>query len=132
MSGRLFLSRFARAAVALVWLYNGLWCKLLAQCPHHREVVAAVPVLWGMGAAVLLRSIGLVEVALAIWVLTGFRPRPAAAAQTALLILMNLGGLVWGRHAITDPVGLVVQNVAFLALVWTVAICDANAPARPL
>jgi hypothetical protein len=32
-----------RLAVALVWLYQGLWCKLLGGCPGHRAIVDAVP-----------------------------------------------------------------------------------------
>jgi AbrB family looped-hinge helix DNA binding protein len=32
-----------RLAVALVWLYQGLWCKVLGRCPGHRAIVEAVP-----------------------------------------------------------------------------------------
>ena len=38
-------------AVALVWLYQGLWCKLLARCPGHLAIVQAVPGL-GIGSTV--------------------------------------------------------------------------------
>ena len=30
-------------AVVLVWLYQGLWCKVLGGCPGHRAIVAALP-----------------------------------------------------------------------------------------
>jgi DoxX-like protein len=65
--------------------------------------------------------IGTIEVALAIWVVSGWRSRLAAAAQTVLLLVMNGGGLVWGRSAIADPFSTVLNNVVLLALVWIVS-----------
>jgi hypothetical protein len=111
---------FARSAVALVWLYQGLWCKLLGSHPGHAAVVKAVPGLVGRSAAGVLAGIGAVEVALAVWVLSGRGRRGAAVAQSGLLVAMNIGGLLWGRAAIPDPGGMVIQNLAFLALIWIV------------
>jgi hypothetical protein len=44
--------------------------------------------------------------------------RQAATVQTALLAAMNSGGLIWAWHLIPDPGGMIVQNFAFLVLVW--------------
>jgi len=110
-----------RLAVALVWLYQGLWCKLLGRCPGHRAIVEAVPGLAGPTGAVVLIGLGTIETGLAVWVLSGWRPRWAAVAQTLLLIGMNGGGLLWGREHIADPGALITQNLAFLTLVWLVA-----------
>lgn len=68
-----------------------------------------------------LRGLGLCEVALAAWVLSGIAPVRAAQAQTLLLVAMNAGGLLWGGAHIADPGAMIVQNAAFLALVWIVA-----------
>ena len=57
----------------------------------------------------------------AIWVASGWRSRLAATAQTTLLILMNGGGLIWGRSAMTDPFSTVLNNVILLTLIWIVA-----------
>jgi len=110
-----------RIAVAGVWLYEGLWCKLLGGVPLQLDVVDAVPFFGRRSAAWLLRAIGIVECALAVWVLSGWRPFVAAAAQTALLVGMNSGGLLWARRIIPDPGGMVVKNFAFLVLAWVVA-----------
>jgi hypothetical protein len=110
-----------RLAVALVWLYQGLWCKLLGRCPGHRAIVQAVPGLSGGAGAVVLAGLGTIEVGLAVWVLSGWRPRWAAAAQTLLLVGMNGGGLLWGREHIADPGAMITQNLAFLTLVWLMA-----------
>lgn len=110
-----------RLAVALVWLYQGLWCKLLGGCPGHRAIVDAVPWLGERGGEALLYGLGAVETGLALWVLSGRRPRAAALVQTALLAGMNGGGLLWGREHIADPGAMITQNLAFLTLAWIVA-----------
>jgi hypothetical protein len=108
-------------AVAAVWLYEGLWCKLLNRMPSQLEVVGAVPLFNSRSAILVLRAIGVAECGLALWVLSGWQPVGAAVAQTALLVTMNAGGLVWGRQMIHDPAGMVVKNFAFLVLAWVVA-----------
>jgi hypothetical protein len=82
---RNFGRRFPAAAVAGVWLYHGLWCKLLGRCPDQAEVVAAVPGLRGSRARAALLGIGVVETAFALWVVSGRRARLAAAGGTALV-----------------------------------------------
>lgn len=115
------MTTLARGAIALVWLYHGLWCKVLGRCPEQAAIVAAVPGLDGPLASLMVVGLGLGETALAGWVLSGRAPRAAAVVQTILLVAMNGGGLVWGRAHIADPGAMIVQNLAFLALVWLVA-----------
>jgi hypothetical protein len=116
-----------RAAVAAVWLYEGLWCKLLRGQPHEFQVVAALPRFGPAGGAVFLRALGVAEVALALWTLSAAAPLECAVAQTLLLVALNGGGLLWARHIIHDPAGMAVKNFAFLVLVWVAA----SLPARP-
>ena len=106
------------AAVALVWLYEGLWCKLLRGQPHEFEVIGAVPAFGPRLGARILLFIGVVEVAVAAWTLSGQAALPCAVFQTGLLIALNSGGLLWSRHIIHDPAGMVVKNFAFLVLAW--------------
>jgi uncharacterized membrane protein YphA (DoxX/SURF4 family) len=117
-SGTTWLLRFA---VASVWLYHGLWNKLLSSAGRHAQIVDAVPEIAGVSADTLRISIGVVEVAIALWVLAGVAPRTVAVVQTVLLVAMNLGGLLWAPDSIPDPGAMIVQNIAFLALVWVVA-----------
>ncbi len=111
----------ARAAIAAVWLYQGGWCKLIAPNERHLRVVAGVPGVGTRHARRVLGLVGAVEVALAVWVVSGRAPRTAAAAQTALLGAMNGGGLLFSRVAIVEPAGMVTQNVALVALIWSTA-----------
>jgi hypothetical protein len=108
-------------AVAAVWLYEGLWCKLLAGERRQFQIVAAVPRLGPRFGVPFLKALGLVEVALAFWVLSGLTPLICALAQTILLVTLNANGLLWARHIIHDPAGMVVKNFAFLVLAWVSA-----------
>jgi uncharacterized membrane protein len=110
-----------QAAVAAVWLYEGLWCKVLARSPHQFEVVEQVPMLAPRTAHTLLRLLGVVETALGFWVLSGWRPIAAAAVQTALLIGLNSAGIYFSRQRIPDPAGMVLKNAALLVLAWVAA-----------
>jgi len=76
------------------------------------------------GRALRLKGLGVVEVGLAIWVMSGIAPGLCAIVQTVLLIVLNVNGLVWARRMIHDPAGMVIKNIAFLVLVW---ICGAIA-----
>jgi uncharacterized membrane protein YphA (DoxX/SURF4 family) len=110
-----------RSAIAAVWLYEGLWCKLLGREPHQEAVVAAHPLFGARTAGLVLKAIGVVEVAIAVWVMTGWAPRLAALAQTALLVGMNANGLIFARRLIPDPGGMVVKNFALIVLMWVAA-----------
>ena len=110
-----------RSAIALVWLYEGLWCKLLGRMPSQERVAEAVPFLGPAWAPRFLKALGLVECGLAFWVLSGWEPVWAAATQTALLVVMNANGLIFARRFIHDPAGMVVKNAALIVLMWVAA-----------
>jgi DoxX-like family len=111
-----------RASVAAVWLYEGLWCKLLGRVPSQVQVVTAVPRLGPRFGLPFLKGLGLAEAALAMWVMAGIAPGTCALVQTSLLVVLNTNGLLWARHIIHDPGGMVVKNIAFIVLVW---VCGA-------
>ena len=96
--GRLALT----VAVAGVWLVNGLYAKVLGGAPRHTAIVARV--LGQARAPVIVVAIGLGEVALGLWILSGRHPRQTAALQIALVLTMNVlerrravDMLLWGR-----------------------------------
>jgi hypothetical protein len=78
----------SRGLFALVWVVNGLWCKLLDGVPRHRDIVARI--LGEEHALLLTRLIGATEVLMAAWILSGIRRRWAALAQIGIVLLMNL------------------------------------------
>ena len=119
-----FGRRLPSAAVAGVWLYHGFWCKVAGRSPNQLGVVEDLPGMPRRFAKPALVGLGVVETALAAWVISGRLPRKAAIAETALLVVLNGGGLAWGRRHIAAPRALVAENVAFLALLWWAAHND--------
>jgi hypothetical protein len=117
-----------RGAVAAVWLYEGLWCKVLGRAPLQSQVVQAVPGIGPLLGGTFLKLLGVVEVSLALWVISGVAPGLCAIAQTALLVALNANGLLWARHIIHDPAGMIVKNIAFLVLAWASGAMPAIRP----
>jgi hypothetical protein len=110
-----------RIAVAGVWLYEGLYCKLMNGDPNQRKVVETVPRFGPLVGRHFLLALGVVEVCMGGWALSGSMPRECAIAQSVLLVTLNANGLLWARHVIHDPGGMVVKNFAFLVLAWVSA-----------
>ncbi|HVO89361.1 MAG TPA: DoxX-like family protein [Casimicrobiaceae bacterium] len=110
-----------RVAVAGVWIYEGLWCKVLGRSQHELSVVQAVPRYGERWGRPFLLALGWVELGLGLWVLSGRAAALGALAQTILLVALNANGLLWSRRLIDDPGGMLFKNFAFLVLAWTTA-----------
>jgi hypothetical protein len=82
------LQRLLTYALAAVWLVNGLFCKVLHLVPRHEAIVARI--LGPAYASPLTRVIGLAEIGMAIWVLSGRYIRLNASAQLGLVASMNV------------------------------------------
>ncbi|MEX2380936.1 MAG: DoxX-like family protein [Opitutales bacterium] len=74
--------------LAAVWLINGLFAKVLNFVPRHQEIVAEI--LGEEHAGWMTNVIGLAEVLLAVWILSGRLPRSNAAIQILLVAAMNV------------------------------------------
>ncbi|MFC7526639.1 DoxX-like family protein [Parapedobacter sp. GCM10030251] len=89
-------------SLAAIWLTNGLVCKVLGLVPRHEQIVARI---LGDGfSRPLTLLIGLAEMGVAAWILTGWIPRTNAIAQIILVATMNIlefflapDLLLWGR-----------------------------------
>jgi hypothetical protein len=107
--------------VAAVWLVHGLFNKLLGGSARHLQIVQSVPGCDGGTGVAVLALVGVVEVAIAVWVIARRAPRACAATQTVLLLSMNVVELTFARHLLLWPAGLIPVNLAFLALAWIAA-----------
>src|SRR5689334_3704761 len=88
--------------IALVWLVNGLYCKVLGMVPRHEQIVARIT--GNEYASTLTFFIGLSEIVMAMWIVIGFKSRLNAAVQIILIGIMNIiefiaapDLLLWGR-----------------------------------
>ncbi len=107
--------------VAAVWLVHGLYNKLLGGSPRHLAIVQATPGLDGAAGEQALAAIGMLEVAIAVWVLSAWAPRLCAAAQTIALLSMNGVELTFARDLLLWPAALIPLNLLFLTLAWVAA-----------
>jgi uncharacterized membrane protein YphA (DoxX/SURF4 family) len=112
----------ARALVAAEWVNEGLYRKVLGGDPRHEEIVASIPGLSRTQALGLMRMLGLGETAIAGWVLSGRWRRNAAIAQTALVLVMNAGGLLFAGKHIPNHRRLVARSAIFIGLVWIASL----------
>jgi len=112
--------RALRIANAAVWLLFGVAFKLLGLLPRHRLIVAAIV---GEAAATpVTRLIGAAEALMGLWILSGWRPRTCALAQTLAIMTMNAIELSVARDLLLSPVGMLCANAVFLTVVWYVAL----------
>ena len=87
---------------ALVWLINGLFCKVLNFEPRHQEIVGRILNLHNPQLFTIL--IGLSEMIMAVWILSKFKSKLNAIAQIFIIGLMNIlefflvpDLLLWGK-----------------------------------
>jgi hypothetical protein len=83
-----FLHRLLTALIAIVWIVNGLFAKLLNFVPRHRQIVSRI--LDDQSSVVFTRLIGLAELIMAIWIISGFRSRLNAICQIIIIATMNI------------------------------------------
>ncbi len=81
---------------SLVWLINGLFCKVLNLVPRHQQIVAEI--LGETYARPLTIAIGISEVFMAIWIISRKYSRLSAIAQILLIVSMNIMEFVLAAH----------------------------------
>ncbi len=108
--------RITTVLIACVWFGFGLGCKVLGLAPRHEAIVARI--LGDAFAGPLTIAIGVSEIVMAVWVLSGFRARWCAIAQIAIVGTMNVletilvpDLLLWGHFNMLFALG-------FMAVVY--------------
>jgi uncharacterized membrane protein YphA (DoxX/SURF4 family) len=98
-----------RAAVVLIWLYQGLWHKILAVDARHLEIVAAAPSF--LPPRLALGLIGAWETLFALALILRWRPRLFSWLQIATLAGMNAAGILFAADKIPDIGGMLTMNL---------------------
>ena len=84
MTGHKLLNYF----IATVWIVNGLFCKVLNLVPRHQKIVGQI--LGDYYSRTLTILIGLSEMGMAIWILSGLWIRLNAVTQILVIATMNI------------------------------------------
>ncbi|WP_300566788.1 DoxX-like family protein [Flavobacterium sp.] len=82
------MKTFLYYLIALVWIVNGLFCKVLNFVPRHQEIVGKI--LGEEHSFLLIKIIGVLEIGMAVWVLSKFKSRFCAILQIIVIGTMNL------------------------------------------
>jgi hypothetical protein len=53
--------KLIRLSIAMVWFYQGLWCKVLGGVPRQEAVISAAPFICAAEVRLALTTLGLVE-----------------------------------------------------------------------
>lgn len=87
---------------ATVWIVNGLFCKVLNLVPRHEQIVARIS--GDNHSRILTFLIGLSEIVMAVWILSGNKAKLNAIAQIVVVATMNTiefmlvpDLLLWGK-----------------------------------
>ncbi len=73
--------------IALVWLVNGLLCKVLNLVPRHQQIVARI--LGHEHANLFTKLIGLSEILMAVWIISAIKPKLNTLTQMLIIAVMN-------------------------------------------
>ena len=110
----------AQVLIGSVWVFHGLYSKILNGIPRHRLIVGRI--LGEANAGLATKVIGLLEVLLGVWVFIGWQPVMCAVIQTAALVSMNTLEIILAGELLISAVGMVILNLGFLSLVWLWAL----------
>jgi len=96
------MQKILHYGIALVWIINGLFCKILNLVPRHEQIVSKILGLEDGRSFTVV--IGALEVLMAVWVLSRFRPKLCAWMQMIVIAIMNVIEfvsvpelLLWGK-----------------------------------
>ncbi len=74
--------------IAAVWLANGLFCKVLNLVPRHQLIVGQI--LGEQNSKTVTVLIGISEIIMAIWIVSGYKSRLNANVQILVVATMNI------------------------------------------
>ncbi len=110
----------AQGLIGAVWIFHGLYSKLLNGIPRHRQIVARI--LGERHAGLATAVIGTGEIIVGLWALSGWERVLCASAQTAALVAMNTIEIAMAADLLISAVGMVLLNGTFLTVIWTWAL----------
>ncbi|MBG9378000.1 hypothetical protein I5907_17305 [Panacibacter sp. DH6] len=78
----------SRYGIAVVWLINGLFCKVFNLVPRHQQIVERILNL--TNGLVITKLIGIAEIVMFIWIISGVFKKLNALTQIAVIVTMNI------------------------------------------
>ena len=92
-------------SIALIWIINGLYCKILNYVPRHEQIISEI--LNETYSREITILIGISELFMAAWILSNYKSKLNAYIQILIIITMNIiefilvpDLLLWGKFNI--------------------------------
>jgi uncharacterized membrane protein YphA (DoxX/SURF4 family) len=114
--------------IGSVWIFHGLYSKLLNGIPRHRAIVGRV--LGEEWATPMTMAVGILEIILGLWALSRWRRRECALVQTLAIVTMNSLEIVRARDLVLSAPGMLILNATFLIVVWLWALAPGSGSDR--
>ena len=111
--------RVARFCLGFIWIYLGLVPKLLTPVPLEQEVVRRTGLYFSSPAATI-QMIGVFEIGLGIWLITGLKEKLACIVTSGFLIVLMILAVTAEPLLLAGPFGGMAKNSAVLVLAWMV------------
>lgn len=118
------LEILSQVVIGSVWVFHGLYSKILNGIPRHQLIVGKV--LGERLARPATKVIGGLEIVLGVWAFTGLARVECAAVQTAAIVGMNALEIFLAREFLISAFGMVVLNLCFLGVIWNWAWLSAR------
>ncbi len=109
----------ARFCLGFIWIYLGLVPKLLTPVPLEHDVVQRTG-LYLSSPELTIQMIGVFEIGLGIWLITGFREKLACIVTSGFLIVLMILAVMVEPLLLAGPFGGMAKNSAVLVLAWMV------------
>ncbi len=85
---RLKIKSILTISISLVWLINGLYCKVLNFVPRHEMIVSRI--LGEEYSFIFTKTIGFSEILMFIWIISKIKSNWCAITQICLVAIMNI------------------------------------------
>jgi len=106
----------SQIVIGSVWVFHGLYSKILNGIPRHRLIVGKI--LGDANAGLATKTIGVLEVLLGLWAFSGWERVGCAIVQTLAIGGMNTLEIFLAGELLISAIGMVLLNLGFLSLVW--------------
>lgn len=113
----------ARAALGLVWLYEGLIPKILFLRADELDLVQRSGIWWG-SPTVTLTIMGASQMIVGLWLIFGWQERIAVSLATLWMCLLIALVARGNPGMLTDPYGALIKDLCLIACavaVWILA-----------
>ena len=116
--------RLSGTVIGGVWIFHGLYSKLLNGIPRHREIVARV--VGEEFATPVTKLVGAGEIMLGFWTWSGRARKACATTQTAALVSMNTLEIARADDLLISARGMLLLNALLIATTWVWASSASN------